>query len=62
MTIAVGDIIVNSLLKNNFDPNLKIIDFKSRRKYISNYFNDFFQKKIFIKIIQEQLILKLQKN
>jgi hypothetical protein len=32
--IAVGDIIVDSLLKEGIDPNLKVIDFKSRRTVI----------------------------
>lgn len=32
MVIAVGDIIVDSLLKNGIDPDVKIIDFRSRRK------------------------------
>ena len=31
MIIAVGDIIVDSLLKEGIDPDVKIIDFKSRR-------------------------------
>jgi len=30
--IAVGDIIVDSLLKNGIDPDVKIIDFRTRRK------------------------------
>ena len=34
MIIAVGDIIVDSLLKEGIDPNLKVIDFKSRRTVI----------------------------
>lgn len=32
MIIAVGDVVVDSLLINNIDPEVKIIDFKSRRK------------------------------
>lgn len=32
MIIAVGDIIVDSLLKEGIDPDVKVIDFKSRRK------------------------------
>jgi pantetheine-phosphate adenylyltransferase len=32
MVIAVGDIIVDSLLKSGIDPDVKIIDFRSRRK------------------------------
>jgi len=32
MIIAVGDIIVDSLLKSGIDPDVKIIDFRSRRK------------------------------
>jgi nicotinamide-nucleotide adenylyltransferase len=32
MIIAVGDIIVNSLLEKGIDPDVKIIDFRSRRK------------------------------
>jgi len=32
LIIAVGDIIVNSLLKSGIDPDVKVIDFKSRRK------------------------------
>ena len=32
--IAVGDIIVDSLLKEGFDPDVKIIDFRSRRQVI----------------------------
>lgn len=32
MIIAVGDIIVDSLLKEGIDPEIKIIDFRSRRK------------------------------
>ncbi|MEK7109764.1 MAG: pantetheine-phosphate adenylyltransferase [Patescibacteria group bacterium] len=34
MIIAVGDIIVDSLLKSGLEPDVKIIDFKSRRKPI----------------------------
>ena len=34
MAIAVGDIIVDSLLKEGFDPDVKIIDFRSRRQVI----------------------------
>ncbi len=34
MIIAVGDIIVNSLLNNRIDPDVKIIDFRSRREPI----------------------------
>lgn len=34
MIVAVGDIIVESLLKEKIDPDIKIIDFKSRRKPI----------------------------
>jgi len=34
MVIAVGDIVANLLYKNNFDPELKIIDFKTKRKKI----------------------------
>ncbi len=39
MIIAVGDIIVNSLLRSGIDPDVKIIDFKTRRKefQISNF-------------------------
>ena len=32
MVIAVGDIIVDSLLKNGIDPDMKIIDFRTRRR------------------------------
>ncbi len=32
MLIAVGDIIVDSLLKQGIDPEVKVIDFRSRRK------------------------------
>ena len=32
MIIAVGDIIVDSLLKEGIDPDVKVIDFRSRRK------------------------------
>ncbi|MFH0979888.1 MAG: pantetheine-phosphate adenylyltransferase [Candidatus Roizmanbacteria bacterium] len=32
MVIAVGDIIVDSLLKEGIEPDIKIIDFRSRRK------------------------------
>ncbi len=32
MVIAVGDIIVNSLIKNDAEPDIKVIDFRSRRK------------------------------
>jgi uncharacterized protein (UPF0218 family) len=32
MVIAVGDIIVNSLLKEKIDPDVKVIDHKSRRE------------------------------
>lgn len=35
MIIAVGDVIVDSLLKKDIDPDIKIIDFKSRRENIS---------------------------
>ena len=35
MIIAVGDIIVDSLLKTGIDPDVKIIDFRSRRKEFS---------------------------
>lgn len=34
MIITVGDIIVDSLLKEGIDPDVKVIDFKSRRKPI----------------------------
>lgn len=34
LIIAVGDIIVDSLLKTGIDPDIKIIDFKTRRKEI----------------------------
>ncbi len=34
MVIAVGDIVTNLLYKNNFNPELKIIDFKTKRKKI----------------------------
>ena len=34
MIIAVGDIIVDSLLKSGIDPDVKIIDFRTRRKAI----------------------------
>lgn len=34
MTIAVGDIIVDSMLKSGIEPDIKIIDFRSRRKKI----------------------------
>jgi nicotinamide-nucleotide adenylyltransferase len=34
LIIAVGDIIVDSLLKTGIDPDVKIIDFKTRRKEI----------------------------
>ncbi len=34
MVITVGDIITNSLLEVGFDPDVKIIDFRSRRKEI----------------------------
>lgn len=36
--VAVGDIIVDSLLKNNIDPDVKIIDFRSRRENINPKF------------------------
>lgn len=36
--IAVGDIIVDSLLKEDIDPDVKIIDFRSRRKDINPKF------------------------
>ena len=32
MIVAVGDIIVDSLLKEGIDPDVKIIDFRSRRR------------------------------
>ena len=32
--VAVGDIIVDSLLKEGIDPDVKVIDFRSRRKAI----------------------------
>lgn len=32
MVIAVGDVIVDSLLKSGIDPNIKIIDFRSQKK------------------------------
>ena len=38
MIIAVGDIIVDSLLKTGIDPDVKIIDFKSRRKKRTDLF------------------------
>lgn len=38
ITIAVGDIIVKSLLDKNFNPNIKIIDFKSKRKPLEEKF------------------------
>lgn len=38
MVIAVGDIVANLLYKNNFDPELKIIDFKTKRKKIAPEF------------------------
>jgi pantetheine-phosphate adenylyltransferase len=34
LIIAIGDIIVDSLLKTGIDPDVKVIDFKSRRKPI----------------------------
>ncbi|MFA5770123.1 MAG: pantetheine-phosphate adenylyltransferase [Patescibacteria group bacterium] len=39
MVIAVGDIITDSLLKEGIDPDVKVIDFKTRRKefLISNF-------------------------
>ncbi|OGK15709.1 hypothetical protein A2774_00490 [Candidatus Roizmanbacteria bacterium RIFCSPHIGHO2_01_FULL_39_12c] len=37
MVISVGDIITESLLQLDFDPNVKIIDLRSRRKQISNF-------------------------
>ena len=39
MIIAVGDIIVDSLLKTGIDPDVKIIDFKSRRKKRTDLFS-----------------------
>lgn len=36
MTIAVGDIIAGSLAKNGFIPDVKIIDFRSRRALLDN--------------------------
>ena len=38
MIIAVGDIIVDSLLKTGIDPDVKIIDFRSRRKKRTDLF------------------------
>ncbi len=38
MAVAVGDIIVDSLLKEKIDPEVKIIDFRSRREDISPKF------------------------
>jgi len=35
MVIAIGDIVANLLYKNNFDPELRVIDFKTKRKKIS---------------------------
>lgn len=43
--IAVGDIIVDSLIKNKIDPDIKVIDFKSRRKELS-IFNIQFSKNL----------------
>jgi len=37
MMIAVGDVITNSLLKIGFDPDIKIVDFRVRRKNIQDY-------------------------
>ncbi|MBI5126859.1 pantetheine-phosphate adenylyltransferase [Candidatus Roizmanbacteria bacterium] len=34
--IAVGDIIVDSLLKNGVEPDVKVIDFRSRREILPN--------------------------
>lgn len=36
MTIAVGDIIASSLMKNNYHPNLSVIDFRSRREQLKD--------------------------
>lgn len=36
MLIAVGDIIVNALIKSGIDPDVKIIDFRSRREPIED--------------------------
>jgi len=36
MVISVGDVITNSLLKIGFDPEIKIVDFRVRRKPIIN--------------------------
>ncbi len=49
--IAVGDVIVDSLLKNKVDPDIKIIDFKSRRQpYKTTFpFKDRFKKSLFLK-------------
>ncbi len=56
MIIAVGDIIVNSLVEKGIDPDIKIIDFRSRRQALSNgisakakiNLNSFFAKVKFI--------------
>lgn len=39
--IAVGDIIVESLLKKKVDPDIKVIDFKSRRKELLTFKSQF---------------------
>jgi len=38
MVIAVGDIVANLLYKNNFDPELRVIDFKTKREKVSPIF------------------------
>ncbi|GEM_PF-101877 len=44
MTVAVGDIIVGEFLKNNLAPDLKIIDFKSKRLPISQDLTSLFKR------------------
>ncbi|MFA6390296.1 MAG: pantetheine-phosphate adenylyltransferase [Patescibacteria group bacterium] len=41
--IAVGDIVVNSMLKNDIHPDVKIIDFKSRRQILTDVILNSFQ-------------------
>ncbi|MFA6081386.1 MAG: pantetheine-phosphate adenylyltransferase [Patescibacteria group bacterium] len=41
--IAVGDIVVNSMLKNDIHPDVKIIDFKSRRQILTDVVLNSFQ-------------------
>ncbi|MCS6956281.1 MAG: pantetheine-phosphate adenylyltransferase, partial [Patescibacteria group bacterium] len=50
MIVSVGDIITKSFLEKKINPNLKIIDFKSRRKFI--------EKKEYINIFEKKILLK----